>query len=101
MSNIEKYYKWICDNPNKANDKIKKKYKRLVEDIKKPREVSFLVDGKPETHIYRFNEEKAKRPIEFIEKYIKQSKGQWNGKPLKLELFQKARISLFTVHPLC
>ena len=90
MSNIEKYYKWICDNPNKANDKIKKIYKRLVEDIKKPREVSFLVDGKPETHIYRFNEEKAKRPIEFIEKYIKQSKGQWNGKPLKLELFQKA-----------
>ena len=92
MTNIEKYYKWICDNPNKANDKIKKIYKKLVDDIKTPKRVSFSVDGRTYTHTYKFDEEKATRPIKFIETGIKQSKGQWNGKPLKLELFQKAFI---------
>ena len=92
MTNIEKYYKWLCDNPNKANDKIKKIYKKLVDDIKTPKRVSFIINGKEETHTYKFDEEKANRPIGFIEKGIKQSKGQWNGKPLKLELFQKAFI---------
>lgn len=92
MTNIEKYYKWLCDNPKKANDKIKKVYKKLVDDIKTPKQVSFLINGKQETHTYKFDEEKATRPIRFIEMGIKQSKGQWNGKPLKLELFQKAFI---------
>ena len=92
MTNIEKYYNWINENPNKANDKIKKVYKKIIEDLKTPKTLSFLIDGKKETHTYRFDKEKANRPIKFIESFIKQSKGQWNGKPLKLELFQKAFI---------
>src|SRR5699024_5942856 len=42
---------------------------------------------------YYFNEERANRPIEFIEKFCRHSKGQWAGKPIKLELFQKAYIA--------
>lgn len=42
---------------------------------------------------YVFDVEKANRPIEFIERFCKHSKGEWSGKPFKLELFQKAFIS--------
>ena len=92
MTNIEEYYKWIEKNPNKVCNKIKKQYKKLVEDIKTPKTVSFLNNGKEETHTYHFDIKKAQRPIEFIEDVCRQSKGKWNGKPLKLELFQKAMI---------
>ena len=92
MTNIEEYYKWITDNPGKVCNKIKTIYKRLVEDIKTEKEISFTKEGKTETHKYHFDKEKAQRPIEFIEKYCKQSKGKWNGKQLKLQLFQKAML---------
>ena len=92
MTNIEEYYKWIIDNPGKVCNKIKTIYKRLVEDIKTEKEISFTKEGKTETHKYHFDKEKAQRPIEFIEKYCKQSKGKWNGKQLKLQLFQKAML---------
>ena len=92
MTNIEEYYKWITDNPSKVCNKIKTIYKRLVEDIKTEKEISFTKEGKTETHKYHFDKEKAQRPIEFIEKYCKQSKGKWNGKQLKLQLFQKAML---------
>ena len=91
-SNISEYYKWICDNPNKVCKKIKTIYKRLNEDISKEKEVSFLSKGEIVKHTYIFDIEKAQRPIKFIEAFLKQSKGKWNGKPLKLELFQKAMI---------
>lgn len=94
MNSVEEYYDWIIHNPNKVDKKVTKVYKKLVEHIKKPQKVSFLnkTTGELEEHIYVFDEEKAKRPVLFIEKYLKQSKGVWNGKPLKLELFQKAFI---------
>ena len=92
MTYIEEYYKWICDNPNKVCKKIKTIYERLYKDIYKENKVSFFNKsiGEEETHTYIFDEKKSLRCIHFIEKYCKQSKGQWNGKPLKLELFQKA-----------
>jgi phage terminase large subunit-like protein len=92
MTSIEEYYKWIEKNPNKVCKKVKTIYKRLVDDIHKEKEVTFIKEGKVETHKYHFDIEKAQRPIKFIEKFCKQSKGKWNGKQLKLELFQKAMI---------
>ena len=94
MNSIEEYYNWIIKNPNKVGNKVKKVYKKLVDNIKTPQKVSFLnkITGELEEHTYVFDEKKATRPIKFIEKYLKQSKGVWNGKPLKLELFQKAFI---------
>lgn len=92
MTYIEEYYKWICDNPNKVCQKIKKQYAKLVDNIKKEQKVSFVNKGIEETHTYIFDEKKSLRCIHFIEKYCKQSKGRWAGKPLKLELFQKAML---------
>lgn len=60
--------------------RIRKVYTRLVYEAENP--------GK-----YRFDEERANRPIEFIERFCKHSKGEWAGQPVRLELFQKAFIS--------
>lgn len=95
MSFIEEYYNWILENPKKVNKKVKIVYKKLVDKIKNPQKVSFFnkLTQKEEEHIYIFDEQKALRPIHFIEKYCKQSKGRWAGKNIKLELWQKAFIS--------
>lgn len=96
MTYIEEYYKWIQDNPDKVCQKIKKQYAKLANNIKKEQKVTFVNRGIEETHTYIFDEKKSLRCIHFIEKYCKQSKGRWAGKPLKLELFQKAMLqSLF------
>ena len=94
MNYIKEYYKWIQENPNKVCQKVKRVYKRLVNDIDNPRQVSFYNKDTEEfeTHTYIFDEEKGNRPIKFIEKYCKHSKGKWAGKPVRLELFQKAFI---------
>lgn len=94
MTFIEEYYNFIVDNPNKVSKKVTKVYKKLVDDLKKPRVVSFFnkTTNQTETHTYVFDEVKSLRAIRFIEKYCKQSKGKWNGKPLKLQLWQKALI---------
>jgi phage terminase large subunit-like protein len=42
---------------------------------------------------YCFDETRANRPIEFIERFCRHSKGEWAGQPVRLELFQKAFIS--------
>ena len=41
-----------------------------------------------------FVEDEGQRPIEFIERFCKNSKGKWIGKPIQLQLFQKAKIQL-------
>ena len=92
MTYIEEYYKWILNNPNRVGKKVKTIYEKLVNDLKIQNEVSFFnsATGEVEKHIYIFDEKKSLRCIHFCEKYCKQSKGKWNGKPLRLELFQKA-----------
>ena len=92
MTYIEEYYKWIQEHPNRVGKKVKIIYEKLVDDLKKQKTVSFFnsATGETETHTYIFDEKKSLRCIHFCERYCKQSKGKWNGKPLKLELFQKA-----------
>lgn len=80
MNCIKEYYKGIKLGKYVVSKRVEKQYARLVHDINNP--------GK-----YIFDECKAKRPIEFIEKFCKHSKGEWAGKPVILELFQKAFIS--------
>ena len=41
---------------------------------------------------YIFDEQRASRPIAFIERFCKHSKGEWAGQSISLELFQKAYI---------
>ena len=94
MINIEEYYNKISSGEIVACKKIKAVYKKLVNDLKKPKTVSFLnkITDEIEEHTYIFDEKKANRPIQFIEKYCKHSKGKWAGKPVILELWQKAHI---------
>ncbi len=61
--------------------RTRRQYERLVDDIHHPK------DG------YIFDQARAERPIAFIERFCKHSKGEWAGQPLRLELFQKAFIS--------
>jgi len=76
---LQEYQKQITSGKIVASKKIIKIYTRLVEEIDNPK-LPFY-----------FSEEKASRPIRFIEKFVKQSTGI-AGTPLKLELFQKAFI---------
>ena len=94
MTYIEEYYNFLKKNSDKACHKVLVTYKKLVDDIKKPKKVSFFneITEENETHTYIFNENKGNKPINFIEKYCRHSKGKWAGQPVKLELFQKAFI---------
>ena len=79
MNYIKEYYNKILTGEIVAGRKVTKIYKRLVEESDN-NSLSFY-----------FDEERANRPIEFIETFCKQAEGEI-GKPIKLELFQKAYI---------
>lgn len=55
------------------------------------REVAWMDD--PNFPFY-FDEAVGQRPIDFIEQFCKHSKGKWGKHPVRLELFQKAKIQL-------
>lgn len=80
MNWIRAYLDKIEDGEIVTSKRVRKIYQRLAYDMDNP--------GK-----YRFDEAKANRPIEFIERFCKHSKGEWAGQPVRLELFQKAFIS--------
>lgn len=81
MNYILKYWEAIQGGKVAVPKRVYKTYERLVSDIKEPQ------DG------YIFDESRANKPIRFIEQFCKHSKGEWAGKPVKLELFQKAYIA--------
>lgn len=82
MTWAEKYLKQIESGKITTCRKIKILYDREVKWIKKP------------PRGYYFDEKEAQAHIDFIEKFCKQSKGEFGGKPLKLMLWQKALLSL-------
>ena len=94
MTYIEEYYQFLLKNPDKACHKILATYKKLVQDIYNPKQVSFFneITEEQEIHTYIFNETRGNRPINFIEKFCKHSKGKWAGKPVILDLWEKAFI---------
>jgi len=55
------------------------------------REVGWMSD--PDFPFY-FDEEAGQRVIDFIEQFCKHYEGKWGGKPVLLELFQKAKLQL-------
>lgn len=81
MNYIEKYLQAIRGGKCIVPARIRRVYEALADDIANPK------GG------YVFDQKRAERPIEFIERFCKHSKGEWAGKPVKLELFQKAFIS--------
>ncbi len=57
------------------------------------REVKWM-DNPPDNFPFYYDEEAGQRPINFIEKYCKHSKGKWGKQPVRLELFQQAKLQL-------
>ena len=82
MNFVSMYLEKINSGEISACTKIKKLYQREVNWINNP----------PKD--FYFDEEEGARPIEFIERFCKNSKGKWGGQPIELELFQKAKIQL-------
>ena len=92
-TSITKYLEWIKANPNKVNHKIRTVYEKLKKDLDgETIERVNKETGEIEKIEYIFDYQKARRPIEFLEKFCHHSKGKWAGKPVKLELWQKAMI---------
>ena len=82
MSNyIDEYLDAMRSGKCIVGKRIRRQYEKLSEAIHNP------------TGGYIFDEKRAERPIQFIERFCRHSKGEWAGKPVRLELFQKAFIS--------
>lgn len=80
MNFILEYWEGIKNKKYIVSKRVEKQYKSMVAEIESP--------GK-----YIFDEAKGNKPINFIELFCKHSKGEWAGKPINLEVFQKAYIS--------
>ena len=81
MNPIIEYWNGIQDGTYIVSRKVYRLYEKLTSEIEN-------TAGR-----YIFDEAKGNRPIEFVERFCKHSKGEWAGKPVKLELFQKAFIA--------
>lgn len=79
MNCIKEYIEQIDNGKIIVGEKVKKIYKKL------------LKESDDKSLPFYFDENKGNRPIEFIETFCKQAEGEI-GKPIELELFQKAYI---------
>lgn len=78
---ILEYYELIESGQEIVSDKVRRIYKKLAQDIY------------DEKSVYEYDPKRANHTIEFIENFCKHSKGKWGGKPIELELWQKAFVS--------
>jgi len=77
---ILEYWNKIQSGEIVACRRLIQQYQKLVDELNNPRDP------------WAFDLEKANQPIEFIERFCKQAKAPWFGQPMRLELFQKAKI---------
>lgn len=77
---ILEYWNKIQSGEIVACRRLVQQYQKLVDELEHPQDP------------WVFDLEKANRPIEFIERFCKHSKAPWFGQPVRLELFQKAKI---------
>lgn len=75
------YWREIESGREIVSSRVRQLYEKLAEDINSPK--------KP----FVFDAQRAMRPIEYIEGICRHSTGKWAGKPVLLELWQKAAIS--------
>jgi len=80
MNYIRQYVDLIDSGKVTVSKRVSQIYHGLLYDLDNPGQ-------------WHFDEKKANKPIRFIEQFCKQSKGEWIGKPVELQLFQKAYIS--------
>ncbi len=77
---IRLYWERIQAGEIVACKRLKQQYAKLIDELDHPRDP------------WVFDIERANRPIEFIETFCRHSKGKWIGKPVRLELWQKAML---------
>ena len=80
MNPISEYLEGIKSGEIITGKRIRKIYERLQKEIE-------------HSDKYVFDMKAAMKPIRFIETFCRHSKGEWAGKPVKLELFQRAYIA--------
>ena len=78
MTDLERYALDVLDGRILACEKIKQVYEKLLHDMKNPKQ-------------WHFDENRASRPIRFIETFCKQSTGEI-GAALLLQPYQKAML---------
>jgi len=78
---IIEYWEKINSGEEVVSNKVRRIYQKLVDDI---------YDDSTE---YEYDSKKANHAIEFIENFCRHSKGKWGGKPIDLELWQKAALA--------
>ena len=79
---IREYWERIQSGKEIVSAKIEKTYRKLVFDLDHPNESEFFYDPK-----------RANRILEFAENFCKHSKGKFGGKPVRLELWEKAMLA--------
>ena len=78
---ILEYWAKIQSGEEVVSEKVRKTYKKVVHD---------LTDNSSE---YYYSPKRANHIIEFGENYCKHSKGKEGGKPVRLELWEKAHLA--------
>lgn len=77
---IREYWEKIESGEEVASDKIRRTYKKAIYDLDNPGE-------------YFYSPKRANHIIEFAENYCRHSKGKFGGKPVVLELWEKAHLA--------
>lgn len=77
---ILKYWEKIENGEETVSNKVYRTYKKLVNDIKNPGE-------------YFYSPKRGNHILEFAENYCRHSKGKFGGKPVRLELWEKAHLA--------
>lgn len=77
---ILEYWGKIQNKEIRVSDKVFRTYKKVVKDIESPGE-------------YFYSSNRANHMLEFAENYCRHSKGKFGGKPVQLELWEKAHLA--------
>lgn len=77
---VLEYWEKIQNKEIRVSDKVFRTYKKVVKDIAEPGE-------------YFYSAKRANHILEFAENYCCHSKGKFGGKPVELELWEKAHLA--------
>lgn len=77
---VLEYWHEIESGREVVPERIRQLYGKLAKDIENP-------------GTWVFDADRANRPIEYVETFCAHSKGKWAGKPVILELWQKALVA--------
>lgn len=77
---IREYWREIEAGRVNVGAKVRKTYEKLIHDLDNPSE-------------WFYSPARANHILEFAENYCKHSKGKWGGKPVILELWEKALLA--------